>query len=48
MEDTSLQEHLSVLGAISKQAQGIVDGATSLATSLLQSVMDDFRYIYRH
>ena len=43
-EGTSLQEHLGALGAISKQAQGFVDGAASLAKSLLQTVMDDFRY----
>ena len=40
-----LQEHLAPLGGISKQAQGMVSNASSLATFLLQGVLDDFRYI---
>lgn len=41
----SLQEHLAPLGSISKQAQGMISNASSLATSLLKSVLGDFRYI---
>jgi len=40
-----LQEHLAPLGSISKQAHGMVSNASSLATSLLKGVLDDFRYI---
>ena len=40
-----LQDHLAPLGSISKQAQGMVSNASSLATSFLKSVLDDFRYI---
>lgn len=43
-----VQEHLTPLGSISKQAQSMISSAEPVAASLLKHVLDDFRCVEPH